>query len=66
MRLPSENWSRPASSASAVVDMTSSRVTLWAFIFSRSACTESIWIRSPQIGALATPGTCRSFCLIVQ
>ena len=66
MKLPVENWSRPASSASAVVSITVCRETLWAAIRSGSARTESIWMRSPQIGTLATPGTRSSRWRIVQ
>ncbi len=58
--------SRPISSASAVVSMTSFSVTLWARIRLGSTCTCSDLIRSPHMGMLATPGTDISRNLTVQ
>ena len=66
MKPPSEKRSSPAARALEVVSITSSSVTPWVAMRSRSACTVSIWIRSPQMGTLATPGTCSSLCRIVQ
>ena len=58
--------SRPMSSASAVVSITSLSVTPWARIRLGSTCTCRDLIRSPQIGMLATPGTDMRRNLIVQ
>ena len=49
-----------------MVSITVCRETLWAAIRSGSARTDSIWMRSPQMGTLATPGTRSSRWRIVQ
>jgi len=54
---PSENLNNPTSRAFAVTSMTSLSDTSCARIRSGSICTCGILIRSPQMGALATPGT---------
>ena len=49
-----------------MVSIRVSRETLLAAILGLSARTDSISMRSPQIGTLATPGTRRRRCRIVQ
>ena len=63
---PTEKASRPESRAPAVASITLSSDTSLAASLAGSAWTLRSWIRSPQIGTLATPGTRSSRDRIVQ